>query len=136
MNQHISILAVALILAACGGGGYNSSKMVTANTALKAIADTDTNPRPEDFDLSCAEVEQRLANVQARYDELAAEQKRKNFGQNLLSGLVTSTVSLMGTSAAATAGSAESIHAAGMAKQVAVGVSGDLVSMESDAEQL
>lgn len=70
-------------------------------TAMKSVMSSDTNPRPEDFELSCAEIETRLGNLQARYDELAAEQKKKQRGKSLLSGLVSSTIGIVGGTAAA-----------------------------------
>ena len=123
-----------LFLAACGGGG--GSSMVTSTTAMKSVMSSDTNPRPEDFELSCAEIETRLGNLQARYDELAAEQKKKQRGKSLLSGLVSSTIGIVGGTAAAATGSAQGVQAVGTATHAASYAASDLASSESDSDAL
>ena len=140
MTRHslyaVEILLTAALLAGCGGGGGGGASMVTSVTAMKAVASTDTNPRPEDFELSCAEVETRLGNLQARYDELAAEQKRKQRGKNLLSGLVNSTIGIVGGTAAVGTGTAQGVRATGVAMQASSYAANDMIHSETDSEAL
>jgi len=133
MFRCILIVPTVVLLAACGGGG---TSMVTATTAMKAVASTDTNPRPEDFELSCNEIETRLGNLQGRYDELAAEQKKKQRGKSLLSGLVSSTIGIVGGTAAAATGTVQGVQATGVAMGAAGYAADDLINSESDSEQL
>ena len=136
MFRYILILPAVALLAGCGGGGAGSTSMVTSTTAIKSVMSSDTNPRPEDFELSCAEIGTRLGNLQARYDELAAKQKKKQRGKSLLSGLVNSTIGIVGGTAAAATGTVQGIQTTGVAMGAAGYAADDLINSESDSEQL
>jgi hypothetical protein len=131
-----SMIAVCLTVTACVGGGGNEGSMVTAMTGMRTALGTTPDPRPDDYNFTCAEIQVRLTNLEDRYDEITKERKAEARKKNLLSGLVQGTIGVVGGAAGLNAGSVSGVQAAGAASNVAATYRHDLVNSEGDGESL
>ncbi len=135
--QYLSVItASAFLLSACVSGGANESSLVAFGQVAKSATGNTEPPRAEDYELSCGEINTRLANLQERFDEIEKERKANARKRGLLSGAVTGALSVFGSRAAINTGTADGIRAVGQATAVTSNYASSLINSESDSDSL
>lgn len=130
-----ALLSAAFSLSACMGGG-TATDFVTATAGMRGAINATEPPSEVDYQLSCAEVETRIANLRARYEAIEAEQRAAQRRQGLINGGIEALASVAGASAIANAGSAQAISNAATATNLGRGALMGLANQESSADQL
>lgn len=82
---------VCLLSACATGGGGSATSMATSTAAVSSVLGGGGRPSDADLALSCAEIQSRLSNLYARYQEIEAAETAKR-----RKGAVTGAIADMG----------------------------------------
>lgn len=134
MMKSALAITIAFGLTACVPGG-TSTQMVTAMTGMNAVVGANQAPTSADMAMSCKDVNARLNNLYARYNQIEAEQKAQQRKQAMVDGALGLGMGILGTNAIASAGSVDGIRAVSTAATVGGGLV-DLATAEKSGAQL
>jgi hypothetical protein len=124
----------AFTVSACMPGG-TPAQMATAMAGFSGVTQATTPPSKADLAMSCKDVNARLGNLYARYNQLEAEQQAKQRKSAMVDGALDIGLGILGTGMATGAGSVSAIRNAQLATTVGGGAIG-LARAESSAVSL
>lgn len=135
LNPTITTTLSALCLSACVGGG--TSQAIVANSAIGGTLGAAQAPVTEiDVARSCADLNSELSGIYARFEQMQAEEQKRQRRSGFGNGLLNAGISVLGGSAIASAGSADAIRTAGVATDLARGAANASTANSPDLQSV
>lgn len=132
----IGLGGALLALAACMGTG-TATDMMVASTGMKNMLQATQPPSEADMALSCAEVQIRLGNLYARYEEIDRQQRARASQAAVVGGVLGVGTHLVGGQLLGAAGnSVQGMQAAAAATSYGSAALGQVITGETSAQKL
>jgi hypothetical protein len=130
-----SLIAVLMVTVAACGSDRGKAVGVTSEEAA-TMNDPALQPRAEDLDKSCSELDAELLAVTDRMEELNAQANSRSRTNGLLAGATGFGLGMLGAGVGVAGGSVNAIQNAGAVTQIAQGIAPGGVGDDEAIEEM